>query len=301
MPINKDIAQFLLINSTALKSQYLDGKMASCCFFFHYARQEQKRHYTDFAFEVLEELLSLELYHIREERLYRAEVAGMGWALMQLEKLKFFESEDLDAILMVIDRAVFYETDRLSKTGTSTDMVTLAITGLYLYERISRVHTDDRQYWELKESLLIAFFELEHLLKQGGIPEYRFTAEALCRIVLETAMGSSDVGHFCKKGLASLDNTSDFRNTEKGFSKQEQVDREICWTLLSNSKKPIQLETQQKSMERELYNGMDRDHTSRLFYRWLAHSYFLTESLPPMLKKIVTLYLLDNVYQNQFP
>lgn len=199
------LAQFLLINSEAIPQKGLKGKMSLIYFFFTYSKTHSKKHYEHFAFEILENILMEELSIIENgKREANSEIAGIGWSLIKLIEHNYFESDDLEDILAIVDKAAFLEVERLSRTDfKSSYFIQLISLGLYLKERINLSKSNGVKVLEIKEYLLITFFELTtniHLLPRESMALF-----GLCRVFFDEGANHKMVSHFCVDGLKKLD------------------------------------------------------------------------------------------------
>lgn len=133
------VANFLLVNSEVINKNGLEGKVPLIYFLFTYGESFSKEHYTNFAFEILEDLL-IEVISKIEKHIPEANsnIAGLGWSLMKFIECDCFESDDLQDILKLIDSAVLLDLDVLIKKDVNIYSINdLIIHGHYLLERKS--------------------------------------------------------------------------------------------------------------------------------------------------------------------
>lgn len=195
------VAHFLLINSEAFKSNGVKGKMPLLFFFFSYAKKYDKEHYSQFAFEVLEGVLIEELSTIENHQVEEnSKMAGIGWSLIKFIEDDYFESDDLEDILSIIDRAVFLEVERLSRTDFEISYIIQLIgLGLYLKERIDLINENEVKILEIKEYLFITLFEINTNIK--CIPVRNFELFELCKTFFNDGITHKIVAPFCIEGL----------------------------------------------------------------------------------------------------
>ena len=132
------LAQFLLINSESIKKNGLNGKMSLVYFLFKYATKFSKEHYSHFAFEILEDVLIEELSGGEvDSKNFHSSVSGIGWGLMRFIEEDFFESDDTNEILSMIDKTVYKGVnDLLNKELSLGAFEQLILLGTYLNKRI---------------------------------------------------------------------------------------------------------------------------------------------------------------------
>ncbi|GAA3569496.1 hypothetical protein [Snuella lapsa] len=198
------LTQFLLINAETFESNGVKGKLPLVYFFFKYAHVYSKEHYSEFAFEILEDILVHELFIIENgSKEECTEITGIGWVLIQFIYNGYFESDDLDDILSIMDKAIFREVERLSRTDFEVNfLVQLISSGLYLKSRTDLLKNDETKFLEAKEHLLISFFELS--LNLPNIPKEKIELYGLCLSFLKDSFNHEMVSHFCKEGIKKL-------------------------------------------------------------------------------------------------
>lgn len=201
---HKKIPHFLLINSETVKTKGLCGKMPLLYFLFSYANTYEKQYYADFAFEILEDILVKELSIIENDKKEEnSRIAGTGWSLIQFIEVGYFESDDLEDILSIIDKAVFLEVERVSRTDFEMSYMTQLINlGLYLISRVDLLKSNEKKFLEVKEYLFITFFELTSNISH--LPHEKIELFGLCQAFFKDKANHNMVSHFCVDGIKKL-------------------------------------------------------------------------------------------------
>lgn len=153
----QEIAHFLAINSEAIGSNGLSGKMPLLYFFFTYSQKLEKQNYTDFAFEILEETLAEELREMQtsesQELPFNLATLQMGWSLQQFSTSGFFESDELNEILVPFDKMGLGEAELLVKSNPSAENIgRYVFIYSYLNERLWYWKNDDTKSLIFKEN-----------------------------------------------------------------------------------------------------------------------------------------------------
>jgi len=209
------VAHFLLMNSEATRDSSLDGNMSLIYFFFKYSKVFQKEDYAVFGFEHLEAVLIQTLSKIDENKYDSySGLAEIGWSLMKFVEEGYFETDDLEEILSMIDKIVFSEVEMLSRTNFEPIYLPqLLFLGLYLEERTNLSASSGEHYSEIKEYVLICFFELEINLK--NIPIENKELLKLCKLLYNNVSTNTIISHFCIKGLKKIEELLPSINDEK--------------------------------------------------------------------------------------
>lgn len=197
------MAHFLLINSEAVPSKATDCNMSLPYFFFCYAQRYEKQHYANFAFELLQENLSQMLNNIQSREDSCLDALEMGWGLMQFVENDFFDSDELDEILLPFDTISIQETERLSRGTVSSDNVhELLLVACYFLARIGHLDIRAEHYPSIREHLLISFFELVH--QMDGWDKEDITWIILMGLLLEKSKEYGETSHLAIKGIQKL-------------------------------------------------------------------------------------------------
>jgi len=199
------VAQFLLINSEAIRGNHFNGSLSLIYFLFEYSRFFEKEDYSLFAFEHFETVLKQELSKI-DKNSYDSYsgLAEIGWSLMKFIEEGYFESDDLEEILSMIDKIVFYEVEMLSRTSFELIYLPqLLFLGVYLEERSNLLVSHNDYLLETKEYLLISFFEIGTNI--GNIPIENKELLKLCRLFYKNGMSNVIISHFCIEGLKKIE------------------------------------------------------------------------------------------------
>ena len=199
------VAHFLLINSEAIRDSYLDGNMSLIYFFFKYSKVFKKEDYALFGFEHLEAVLIHTLSKIDKNKYGSySGLAEIGWSLIKFVEEGYFESDDLEEILAMIDKVVFSEVEMLSRTNFKLIYLPqLLFLGLYLEERSNLSTNSGEHFLESKEYLLICFFELEINIKK--IPIENKELLKLCKLFYKNGTTNAIISHFYIKGLKTIE------------------------------------------------------------------------------------------------
>lgn len=133
-------AHFLCVNSEALTLRGLKGEMTFLYFLFLYGKQLKKQHYVDFAFEVLEghlrEILS-QLQMTVTNHTFDLSMLEVGWSLQKFVAMGFFESDDMEEILIPFDEMAWQEAENLvSKQLSKKNLIPHILIANYLTDRL---------------------------------------------------------------------------------------------------------------------------------------------------------------------
>lgn len=170
------IAHFLCVNSETLPSNGLHGKMSLLYFFFAYAQKFKKQHYTDFAFEVLEEVLSDVLPKMQSvednNTPFNLATLEIGWSLQKFVSTGFFETDEMNQILIPFDSMAIYEAKFLIKKSPSSENINkFVFLASYLIDRIPDLSTEDPHYLAAKEYVSVIIQKVQQksnaLLKES--------------------------------------------------------------------------------------------------------------------------------------
>ncbi|GAA3563784.1 hypothetical protein [Snuella lapsa] len=207
------LARFLLINTETVQDNGIKGKIPLLYFFFKYSRIYSKELYTEFAFEILEDILITELHTIENDiEKNNPKIAEIGWALMQFIEKGYFESDDLDNILAIMDKSVFREVKMLNKQDVLINhLPQLIVLGLYLVLRL-RVAGSEMKQVEAKASLskiFVLLIEMDlALVKDAGL-------FGLYRSFIKSVISDKAVVKFSKTEAKSLNDLNIVNN--EGF------------------------------------------------------------------------------------
>ncbi|PIA79226.1 hypothetical protein BFR04_06825 [Gaetbulibacter sp. 4G1] len=193
--------QSLLINSEAIKKNGLNGKMSFVYFLFKYAKEFSKEYYSQFAFEILEGVLIEELSGDEVDKSFYSSVSGIGWGLMRLIEEDFFESDDTNEILSIIDEKIYKRIDDLlNKELSLDDFEQLILLGAYLNKRIFFLEESRKVFLLCKNKILVVnakiVSNIKHVKKKG------FKRLVMMKIFFENSF-VSDL--YLNKGLTNLD------------------------------------------------------------------------------------------------
>lgn len=114
------IARYLILHTGSTNDLgLLTGKIGICIFFYRYSIFTKKKHYSDFAGELIDELY--DEIHIDYSRSFNKGLAGIAWGIEYLIQNKFVDAdadeilEDLD--MQILERDVRRITDSSLDTG----------------------------------------------------------------------------------------------------------------------------------------------------------------------------------------
>ncbi len=201
------ISQFLLINSEAISESSIINRVSLIYYLFEYANKYSKELCSEFSFELLEDILTQELSNSEESKDEESiNTPILGWVLIRFIDKEYFESDDIEAILSIIDETVFKTIERLSRSEFETDyFFQLLLTGLYLRERIllidKKVNSD--KFLEVKEFLLISYFEISLNMNQFPLNETRLLG--LFDGFLKESSKHEIIASLCLKALNKID------------------------------------------------------------------------------------------------
>ncbi len=179
------IAQFLIINSNTVNTGSVTRKIPLIFFLFEYADKYSKELYSEFSFDLLEDELTEQLYNIKKNK--KNEIISLpilGFALIKFVEQKYFESDDLEDLLSIIDKVVFKEVGALSRMRLEVDyFLHLLIYSIYLKERallVKKYCLDG--FPEVKKFLLVAFYEI--LLTIEKLPVKQIELLAMFQVLI---------------------------------------------------------------------------------------------------------------------
>ncbi|MDO5979795.1 hypothetical protein [Flavivirga spongiicola] len=158
-----NIAQLLLINSEVFKSNGLNGKMPLVYFFFNYGAKYSKQQYSELAFEILEDVLMEELSAIEKHTgEANSKIASIGWSLIQFIENGYFESDDLEDILELIDNSAQADFEILiEKDIDINNLSDFIIHGHYILERVKLLKNNNPFLLKLNEALQSVLLKLD--------------------------------------------------------------------------------------------------------------------------------------------
>jgi len=222
----QNIAHFLLLNSEDQKNSGFKGQLPVLYFFFTYAYKHTKKHYADFAFELLQENISQISAKTQCSKSTVHETIEMGWAIMQFVKIGFFESEGLDETLQAFDKIAISEVQRLSRGASHTiNSERLVLCALYFMDRSDFTQENGQCEIIIREHLLIIFFEIANGIKGWDTTEVG--TKLFLSFLLKNSREHALVGHFALQVLQELD--MDFLSIEQ-YDKELELDvmRYLC-------------------------------------------------------------------------
>ena len=214
----EEIAQFLCVNSEALRSNGLDGKMPLLYFLFAYGKQFQKQHYTDFAFEVLEECLSEEMIKIQSSSndTFDCNIATLelGWSLQKFIDIGFFKSDEMNEILIPFDTIALRRAEQsINRIPTKDTIEEYLFLATYLDDRVPAFEIDSPERSITKEYLsrittsvenflsmyanenleVLGLFELLNYQKRNRTKKNAFLNKAEILVTFENAIEINDL------------------------------------------------------------------------------------------------------------
>lgn len=262
----------LVLNSELIKSNYLDGKLSLLHFLFCYAKKHNKPHYNNYAFETLEFILAKELS--AKAQINRIGIVGIGYGIIDFVEHSFFESDDIDEILSIVDHYAFTETERLSRTNFDDSYISdLALLGHYFLHRLKYVKKGTALL-KLKEHLQVVFFELCYNPERIKTKDKHVAI--LCMDLFKKSMSDSYVGHFSKKCYdESLSNsgTHIYKNLliDLGMIREN--------TTLDSGKLINEIEVQIQQRIKNLYSGKVNDVNDKLLEILVLNNVLLNEDM----------------------
>ena len=209
------LANFFLVNSEVVKSNSINGKMSLVYFLFNYSKISSKECFSQFAFELLEDILKEELYkgQSTDEDFYSG-ITGIGWGLMIFIKEGFFESDDINEILEIIDNKVFFEIEDVSRTDFELIYIEKLIgLGLYLKERIALSTKNEIETLAIKEHLLIVMFELSSGINQISNKNHELLE--FCKCFFQEGLENKMISHFCLTGIQNINNLTSINDNKE--------------------------------------------------------------------------------------
>ena len=198
------IVHYLILNSESIKSNYLNGRLSFIYFFFKYAEKYHKAHYSDFAFEQLKKIIASEFKKIRgDSENFDFKALEVSSALIEFNKLGFFESDDLNVLLQRFDTVAFFWAEHTKNTPKQRKSIknTLLLTE-YLGERNTTLGVDKAHNQKVNNCLSDLSQEFLHDLsfqRHWAIPFLTRSKDFFESIAL-----IEDVQHISFKGLEYL-------------------------------------------------------------------------------------------------
>lgn len=199
---HQHIGHFLLLNSEVVDTLGMVDKMSLIYYCFSYGSRYEKQHYVEFAFEILQENLSQISNDIKR---FPSESIEIGYSLMRFLENNFFESEELDEILMPFDTIAIENAERLSRGRHSTNNIQeLLMTASYLLERVKHLDKKAEHYPSIREHLLITFFELNHHTDVWAGNSMVWIT--WMKLLFQKGIKNKETTHLAQKGLQKLNN-----------------------------------------------------------------------------------------------
>lgn len=147
--------QFLSINSEIIRKNTFECEICFIYLLFSYSKKFSKEYYNDYAFEILEEVFRNQLFKCNMN------TVAMGYIFNHFIDDSFFESDEQEEIMRIVDEVAFKKVEEYSRTEFQSNYFEhLVLLGFYLKNRITFREQEDTYFLELKEYLLITFSEL---------------------------------------------------------------------------------------------------------------------------------------------
>ncbi|ETN96138.1 hypothetical protein [Zhouia amylolytica] len=284
--------QILLLNSEPIISNSKNGNLTFLNYLFCYAKKYNKPQYANYAFETLEFILVEELSV--SSPVDHLGVINIGYCIMDFMDNGFFESDDIDEILSIIDHYAISETERLSRTNFIDSYIPdLALLGFYYLSRLKYANNNE-VHLRLKEHLQIVFFELYNASER--LMEVNKYVRILCFELFEKTTLHPYVGHFSKKCHKVL--ISDPRSLTYTY-KNLLIDLEIIQEneKLSSEELLVEIEGLIPQRINSIYSGKGNDVKSKLIELVLLSNMLLIKEKDG--KIIYVLNMINELLRNQ--
>ncbi|NKI24946.1 hypothetical protein HCG49_00050 [Arenibacter sp. 6A1] len=199
---HQHIGHFLLLNSEVVDTLGMADKMSLIYYCFSYGSRYEKQHYVEFAFEILQENLSQISNDIKRSP---SEAIEIGYSLMRFLENDFFESDEIDEILMPFDTIAIHNVERLSRGRFSANNIQeLLMMASYLLERVKHLDEKAEHYPSIREHLLITFFELNH--HTDVCNGNNMVWISWMKLLFQKGIKNKETAHLAQKGLQKLNN-----------------------------------------------------------------------------------------------
>ncbi|OED41733.1 hypothetical protein AB832_03245 [Flavobacteriaceae bacterium (ex Bugula neritina AB1)] len=306
--IFQNIVHFLVINSEGVDIvKNPISKTAIIYFLFNYAYKYKKQHYTDFAFDLLQQSLSEIVNLSQKEKDINPNSIWLGYGLMQFNNNGFFESYELDEILYSFDIISIRETERLSRGEFSTNNVyDLLSMANYLIDRMIYMGENTGYYLPVKEHLLIVLFELVHNMSVWNRESITWVVPMV--LFLEKCREQKAMAKLAKKGLQEFENYTLLENEHilkryKLMKSKEDLSRALLlWLNFSNKIKNMMndktllkgvIEIQISNNMEQLYRNGDSDLSG--IKNVIIYALTLIEDLKPNNPTFLTHLIINSI------
>jgi len=174
-------------------------------FFFWYAYKYEKQHCAHFAFNLLQLSLS-EIFNMsEEEKRLNPQVIGIGHGVLYFVDNGFFESDELDKILLPFDTLAILEIERITRGEFSANNAYgLLLVADYLLSRSRHMDDGVAYSFDIIQHLLTALSELIHHIDNWDYAD--FTWPLSLNYFFEKSTEKKEVAHLAEKGLVMLKN-----------------------------------------------------------------------------------------------